>query len=754
MSKNVRQILLGIFSGLLGCFFYLTPHGWHFEEDYGLHWLFHSRGTVSSPDEVIIVAIDRASTIQLGLPISPNFWPWPREIHANLIDRLAAAGARIIVLDLIFHSTGTVPEHDHQLAQAIKKAGNVIIVERLETEQEVFSDKKTSPSQLTLIETRSAPLLPEISAAVMAHAPFPLPKEPPVNAFWTFKQNMGDTPTIPVVVLQAYALEIYDDFIALLRLAQAPDINQLPQSRYQINDDIETVMLFFRQLFINQPDIKQRLLTALKTSHLDQRKKRIIQSLISLYSGAGAHYLNYYGPPRSIHTVPAHQILQFDETNEASWKTLSSAVKGKVVFAGLSPATLIEIDQIRDTYHTVFTDSEGLEISGGEIAATAFANLLENNPVRPFPYAGSLGLLFSLGLALGVILPLLSNRNLIILSAVVTATYILFAWIAFKQASIWLPLITPLFIVIPSAMVGSVFLKYLAAKQERDQLLDLFGQFTPERVIDDLTRHLGTSSLRQDDFVFGACLFTDIEGFTTLAEKMEERQLQILLDDYFDVLSSAVRQHNGVVSEKIGDAMLAIWENTSANKRLREQACEAGLAIMSNVNRFNSDCNHPPLPTRLGIHFGQLLISRFGSGANKNYIYRVVGDLVNTTSRIETINKRLGTKLLVSQEVIDDIDRFLTRPLGNFLFAGKSEPVQLSELISHKETADKEHAHLCELFTAALSAYQHQQGEAIQKWKEILDISPNDGPAQFYLDICLQSPPDQWSSIIRLTEKS
>jgi len=753
MLKLTGPLILGILSGLLGCIFYLTPQGWHFEEDYGLHWLFKNRGVLSPPNEAAIIAIDRESTIQLGLPVSPNFWPWPREVHANLIDRLAEAGAEIIVLDLIFHSTGTVPEQNQRLAEAIKKAGNVIIVERLDIEHGKVSNDEDGSSFIKLIEAKSVPLLPEISAAVLSHAPFPLPTEPPVNAFWTFKTDLGDTPTIPTVVFQAYALNVYEDFLSLLRLAQLPDIDRLPQNRYQIHD-IEAVILFFRQLFINQPNIKKRLITVLQASTLDIQKKRIIQSLINLYSGANAHFLNFYGYPRSIHTIPAYQVLQFDERQKASWQTLRDQVKGKVVFVGLSAVTHSEIDQIRDTYHTVFTDSEGLEISGVEIAATAFANLLHNNTVRPLPYAGSLGLLFVLGLALGMILPVLSNRNLIIASIAATGIYIFLAWLSFKQATFWLPLVTPVFIVIPCAVVGAVVLKYLLARQERDELLELFGKFTPDRVIDDLTRHLETSSLRQDDFVFGACLFTDIEGYTSLAEKMDARQLQPLLDEYFDALSSAVRQNNGIVSEKIGDAMLAIWEVTSANKRLREQACEAGLAIMSNVNRFNSNPSHPPLSTRIGIHFGQLLISRFGSGTHKNYIYRVIGDLVNTTSRIETINKRLGTRLLVSQEVISGIDRFLTRPLGSFVFAGKSKSIQLSELISHKDTSKTEQVRLCELFSAALTAYEHQQPDTIQKWKEILEIFPNDGPSQFYLAICLKSPPDQWDSVIKLTDKS
>jgi adenylate cyclase len=752
MSKRVRQILLGIFTGLLGCCIYLLPQGWQLEEKYGLHWLFHLRGAIPPPDEVIVIAIDRPSASQLGLPVSPNFWPWPRDIHARLIEHLAHAGAQVIVLDLIFHTPGAIPGHDKQLAEAIKNAGNVVIVERLHSESFNLIDNRTDAFQFKLIKEESIPLLPELADAVFAHAPFPLPDKPRINAYWTFRPGMGDAPTIPAIVFQTYALRIYDDLMELLHTIQAPDIDKLPQHRHLVNN-IETVIFFLRQLFIDHPDIRQRIISELYASRLDDRKKQLIASLMNVYASDGAHYLNFYGPPHSIRTIPYYQIMQSAEGGEVSLNALRAKIAGKVIFVGLSATTQSENELIRDAYHTVFTDSEGVKISGVEIAATAFANLLENKPVKPFSYGGSLGLLFIMGLILGTILPALTNRALVAISLLLAGIYTLFAGLVFTQAGIWLPLITPLFIVIPGAAAGAVFLKYLAARQERDQLLTLFGQFTPGRIVADMTRHMD-SIRHKDQLVFGACLLTDVEGYTALAEEMDVRQLKVLLDDYFAILSRSVQENHGVVSEKTGDAMLAIWEAATASRTLREQACAAGLAILDNVYQFNAEGNHPAMPTRIGIHFGELLISKFDAGKRENYIYRTVGDLVNTTSRIEAINKRLGTRLLVTHEVLDGISHFLTRPLGDFQFAGKSLPIQLHELIAHKQAASEKQILLCEMFAAALAAYTQQRIDAIEKWQDILTFFPNDGPTRFYLDICRQSPPQQWNPVIRLSEKS
>lgn len=746
MTKHVKRILLGIFIGLFSIAVYLTPQAWSFEEEYGLFWLFQLRGPVPAPDDVIVVAADRPSAIQMGLPVTPRFWPWPRDYHARLIEQLAQAEAAVIVLDLIFDSPGSEPEHDRQLAEAIKKAGNVILAERLSAAPPENADAL----QLQIIQYKRIAPLPEIAAATLSHVPFPLPRLPRINAYWAFKPGIGDSPTMPIVALQAYTLRVYDDFMVLLRKIENFNTTDLPANQEEITD-LESMIISLREQFVQHPGIKQQLLSELrKNNTFDNNTKHIIQVLTNLYSNQPYHYLNFYGPPRTIQTVPYHQILQPNNTDTNVSQSVLKTIKGKVVFVGLSAATQSEQDIVRDSYHTVFTESEGRQIDGVEIAATAFANLLENKPVRPFPYTGSLGLLFIMGLTLGFIFPMFSNRKLIIISIILATGYISFVWLIFWQTSIWLPLITPLLIVIPGAIFGSVLLKYLETRKERDQLLELFGQFTPERVVGDLTRQVD-SVLHKDQLVFGAILFTDVKGYATLAEEMDVRQLKLLMDDYFDVLSRSVKQNNGAVSEKIGDAMLAIWEATSTSKSLRKHACEAGLAIVHNVHQFNKESNHPKLPTRIGIHSGELLISKLGS--LDNYIYRVVGDLVNTTSRIENANKFLGTNLLVTSELMDGIDHFLTRPLGSFLLVGRTMPVNLSELIGYRKTASIKHYQLCALFSDALNTYLQQRREAIEKWQEILMIFPDDGPTRFYLDICLQSPPEQWKPIIEFAEK-
>jgi adenylate cyclase len=751
MAKWSRQLLLGVFIGLFGVIVNLTPLGLALEEKFGLYWLFHLRGAVTAPGDVMVVAIDQPSATALDLPITPR--SWPREYHARLIEKLNAAGARVIVFDLLFDTQGKVPEDNAKLALAMQNSRNVVVVERLVFEEaELFVDS-ADQSYNRIIQEGPSQLLPIIADAAMAHAPFPLPKAARVNNYWTFKAGAGDVPTMPVAALQVYALQGYDDFVGLLQKVNPTYAAKLPVDKNAL--DVEDLIFTLRNIFVNDPQVTRLMQAALnRDTSLDATNKRIINALLNVYAGNGTRYINFYGPPRSVKTVPYYQVLQLDGNDTIENHLQQFDFKDKVVFVGFSAATQPEQDRVRDDYHTVFSNPDGLFISGVEIAATAFANLLENRPIRPFPFTGSLGLLFLLGFGMSVVFLALPNRSSIAFGCFLIFIYAFCVFYQFKQAGIWLPLIVPMFLQLPLALFGAVFLRYLDAKRERQQLQEAFGYFLPERVVNDIAKSPGVIS-SNNQLVYGACLATDADMYTGLAERMDPLQLSRLMNNYYAVLFEPVRQHHGIISDVVGDAMLAIWTDSAANIALQRQACLACLDIAEAVDRFNQDSDQK-LPTRIGLHAGEMLLGNVG--AIDHYEYRAVGDMVNTSNRIQGMNKYLGTRLLVSSAVVAGLDDFLIRPLGGFLLFGKSSSVNLAEMITHKQAASNKQLWLCEVFASALHAYQLQKWqEAIKNFSEILKAFPNDGPARFFLAHCQQlmlAPPiDLWSPTIRMEGK-
>ena len=162
------------------------------------------------------------------------------------------------------------------------------------------------------------------------------------------------------------------------------------------------------------------------------------------------------------------------------------------------------------------------------------------------------------------------------------------------------------------------------------------------------------------------------------------------------------------------------------------------------------------LPTRIGLHSGFIFLGNVG--AMDHYEYRPTGDIVNTASRIEGLNKFLGTRILVSEEVLYQLNGFLTREIGKFLFVGKSKPIAIYELLSQLEGVGEGQKSICAKFSAALKAYKRQSWEqAIELFHESSKIIEKDGPSNFYLGLCekyRENPPgERWDGVVRLTNK-
>jgi adenylate cyclase len=229
------------------------------------------------------------------------------------------------------------------------------------------------------------------------------------------------------------------------------------------------------------------------------------------------------------------------------------------------------------------------------------------------------------------------------------------------------------------------------------------------------------------------------------------------MNRYYAVLFEPVKQHGGLVQDVVGDSMLAVWATSKPDASLRNRACLAALDIVSAVDRFNLESGRLALPTRLGLHSGRLLLGSVG--AMDHYEYRAVGDIVNTATRLEGLNKHLGTRILVSGDVLDGLPGLLSRELGAFLLAGKSRPVLVHELLAREDTIGAEDRERCAMFAAALAAYRSGAwDQATRIWQDVLRAhGGDDGPSRFYLRWCEahagQSAGAGWDGVVRMDQK-
>ncbi|OGP89253.1 MAG: hypothetical protein A2156_07205 [Deltaproteobacteria bacterium RBG_16_48_10] len=750
MSRLLGAIILGVLTGGLGLVLTLFPPGLDLEEDIGLDLLFKLRGVKEPPSEVIIIRIDKASSDHLQVPNDPR--KWARSLHARLTEILAQEGARVIAFDVFFDEAKFIAE-DNLFAEAIQKADNVVLCESLEMEKISLQDKERAPpGDLTIV--KMMPPIPSLAQSAVALAPFPLPKVPiKISQYWTFKTEAGDTPTLPVVVFQIFALEVYGDFIGLMEKVNPAGVNKLPRHKEEVlrNKDVQKVIQEIREIFETDPLVAEKMLSRLREeAPRDLKRAQVLTSLIKMYQSANSKYLNFYGPSGTIPTISYYQVLKMEEKASQTQRPID--VKGKAVFIGLSEGFR---SVQKDGFYTAFSQPSGLDISGVEIAATAFSNLLTDQSVRALGLISHFLLIFLWGMAMGMIFLLLPTAFGAVTTIGLGLLYLFFSRYQFNAAAVWYPIILPLLVQFPIAFFGAVLWRYIDSNRERQNIRKAFGFYLPSGVVDQLSKNIAHIQTGQQ-LVYGICLLTDAEHYTSLSETLDPKELGSFMNRYYETIFRPIKQRGGIVANVIGDSVLAIWIASHPDTPLRKEACQAALDISRALHQFNQSSGTLQLPTRIGLHSGYILLGHMG--AMDHYEYRPVGDIVNTATRIEGLNKYLGTRILVSEEVIHQLDAFLTREVGTFLLAGKSKPLAIHGIIGPKEHSSEEQRQACMIFKEALTAFRRQSWEeAIEKFYRSTECFGQDGPSSFYLQLCAEykkNPPGTaWDGVVHMNKK-
>ncbi len=735
--KGKRAILIGLGVGAVGVVLSLIPFILNLEENAELSWYFARRGKVAAPSDVVVIGIDEQTATALS--VSDDLDEWPRSVHADLVDRLASAGASAIVFDINFAEAHSSKD-DQAFADAMERAGNVVLLEYIEAGEQ-STDETTKDAPRVLSERRFPPisLLRDRAVAV---APFPLPVVPMrVSRFWSFSPTTDNSPTLPVVALQIYALAYYTEFLTLLKNVRPDAASRLPEDTKEFieNNSLPGVILEIRNIFRIDQQIAFAMRDSLDQQDVfsdDQQSRSVLLALIAMYQGTDSPYLNFYGPARSITTVPYQDALQIplDEISALN-------VQGKVAFVGHSART--QTGQ-QDAHFSVFSQDSGLNLSGVEIAATAFANLLQTNSIKTLDRSVRLAFVFLWGMMLTIALCFLSSKFGIALAAVSSISYLAFASHEFATSAAWLPFVVPILIQMPIALYAANNLQLTEEKTEKEQLINgVIASLNPQ-IVDQLKRNI--AGLVEGRYVHAACLFTDIKDYTAITEKYEKEgrdsELQELLHQYWVLVVTQIAQCGGFVDVFQGDSCIGVWPG----RQKSNAACEAAIRIRKELERFSRSDEHPKLVTRLGVHVGQIWIGSkglVGEGAVRS------GGTLNIGSRIEAANKNLKTQVLVSGPTLQGLEgAFVTRSLGAFLVSGKDEPLQLYELMA---AADIDQT-LLDGFAEALAAFQQENWEqAAAMFKRLHEQFERDGPTDVYLRLSKRyadnGPDKYWTGV-------
>ncbi len=218
--------------------------------------------------------------------------------------------------------------------------------------------------------------------------------------------------------------------------------------------------------------------------------------------------------------------------------------------------------------------------------------------------------------------------------------------------------------------------------QERDRVKELFGRYVTTQISDEVLKgqvNLGGESKRV------TILFSDIRDFTTMAEQMTPTQVVSFLNQYFSEMVEAVFEHGGVLDKFMGDGMMAVFGSLDVPDHQR-RAVMAALrmkALLAKINGERSVAGKPPIQIGIGIHTAEVIVGNIGS--RKRLEYTVIGDGVNTSSRVQGLNKEFGTTILITETTYEAVKGiFECRPMPAAQLKGKTKPLQFYEVVSVK----------------------------------------------------------------------
>ncbi len=726
----IKGTLLGLLIGLGGALFGLSSLGHEFELNVGKTWLFHMRGTIPPPDNIVVIGINSQTSEELGLPGSPR--DWPRAIHAKLIDNLVERGAAVIVFDIFFGHPKKAQD-DIILARAINNARRVVLVEKLTGKQQPITDGQGRIRGKVWVEELLPPM-PEFARAAKGLGPFPLPKiDAAVHDFYTFKDSAGDAVTMPAVALQIYQQAFYLEWLALIKQLQVPGSDQLPITLTELgNDDqIGKLMIRIRKLYVNHSNLAKKLDALIQSKYSDDSTlelKNQLQMLNHLYGGRPQRFINFYGAPGTIPTIPFQSIIKGNDPNVT--KDVYD-LRNKIVFVGFSD--LYDPGQI-DRFYSIFTNDDGIDLSGVEIAATACANLLTDKSLNSIGQLEKLLLFFLFGTVVTIALYMFPAIAGVPVSLGAGLFYVIAAQWSFNAHDLWLPITTPMLLQFPLALFLGLMGQYFLERHRGQRMRETLNYYVPDNVARELTENrLDPSAANK--VVYSTCLATDMAGFSTLAEKMPPGELALVLNDYFDTLAKPLKKHYVDVTEFRADAIMCAWTATTPEIEVRKKAVMAALDAVDAISSFKQRHSQVNTNIRIGLEAGTVYVGHAGGGGH--FVFSIVGDCANTASRVESLNKHLGTNLLATGAVVDGVENLLLRPLSSFQFVGKTEALPIVEIVSAHSNATQEQHLFCEQFAEALDLFHKGRWEQAQTgFNNFLKQYAADGPASYYLSWC------------------
>jgi adenylate cyclase len=396
----------------------------------------------------------------------------------------------------------------------------------------------------------------------------------------------------------------------------------------------------------------------------------------ALHLPAGS-LIQSFGPARSYPTVSYYQAL--DPKNFLP----PDIFKGRVVLVGLSLQNAPEIDQGgADAYATPYTVHTGKLISGVEVQATIYDNIVHGLAISEaglLPVA--ICILISVILAAITVWKSTSWRTLVATAAAVLA----FAAASYAGIRFGHVFVSPLgpTVAFVAVAFGQAAFDYTEERRQKRQITLAFAQYISPDLVKRLSNDPSQLKLGGERRTL-TVLFSDVRGFTTIAETMKDdpEQLTALINRLLTPLSDVVMDHGGTIDKYMGDCIMAFWNAPLDDPDHALHAVKASIAMQDAIATLNRELEREAAATGrplhilkmgVGINTGECIVGNMGS--TRRFDYSCLGDSVNLASRLEGASKNYGVALLLGEETARLVsERYTVVELDRIIVKGRTVP--------------------------------------------------------------------------------
>ena len=622
-------------------------------------------------DAVTLVAIDDDSLKRME-PLVGR-WPWPRLVHATMIDYLSAGGAKVIAYDILFaerdrrkfmvaDTEWTGDESDAALVESTRKAGNVVHV------AEAASAELIDPSKM-VAAALDAPALNLAFSVGGASDPLgarclePRPSiTPPFAELAAAARGIGHT------------LLVLDEDGPVRRTsplvrAAGRVLPSLPLATIMLARGVSAIDVTIDQMALAAGTMTAPLMLQ-PVREFEGHELSACRALVP-----------WRGPAQNTNGQPTFASFSF----YSLFRSQQQVIEGEK--PEIDPATfrdrIVIVGATAQGLGDVFTTPFGKgKIPGPEVHANVIDGFLSNRTIAPMPRSQAITL--TLGVALLVALAGWFAPHAWVTGASAAMLAGALAWLAVAAFSrgLWVPVTVPGLAII-FAFVGDLAWKYIVEGREKRQIKKLFSRYVAKDVYEQLLADPSLAALggaRRHMTV----LFSDVRGFTTLSEKGSPEEVVGQLNEYFSRMTEVLFEHRGTLDKFVGDMVMGLFGAPLADEDHAEHAVQTALAMSTALDELNREWlsrGRAALDIGIGINTGDMVAGNIGSDTIMSYT--VIGDAVNLGARLESLNKDYGTRIIISEATRERLKgRYDIHPLGDVIVKGKSKPVAIFEVKS------------------------------------------------------------------------